>query len=207
MTNRFLPSSIGALFVTIGLGVFMAEMISVEFSPQTKSDTANFEINPIVEDLAAPPPRNPPQKDNEMEVPPPAPRIDHIKVTQPNVRPIDVEGAIPDFSLPDINIEPQFLLVNDGDAIPHVRVPPIMPLRAQRSGHCAVSFDVSVEGAPFNIQTPYCSDSIFKRATVKSVARWKYKAKIQNGQPVMRRNVRNKVIFRLLDDRGNIIPE
>jgi protein TonB len=70
-----------------------------------------------------------------------------------------------------------------------------------------VRFDVSAEGAPFNVQATYCTQSLFERATVKSVQRWKFNPKIVNNRPVAMRGVENKVSYRLTDERGNIIPE
>ena len=97
--------------------------------------------------------------------------------------------------------------VSDRDAQPLVRIPPIMPTRADRSGHCKVRFDVSPQGMPFNIEAISCSQTLFKRPSIRSVQNWKYDPKIVNGRTVSRSGVESKISFRLLDERGKIIPE
>jgi len=82
-----------------------------------------------------------------------------------------------------------------------------MPPRAEKSGHCTVRFDVSPEGSPFNVTAPYCTQSLFKRASVKSVEKWKYNPKIVDGRSVARSGVESKITFRLSDERGKLIPE
>ena len=82
-----------------------------------------------------------------------------------------------------------------------------MPPRTEKSGHCRVRFNVSAEGAPFDVQTTYCTQSLFERATLKSVQRWKFNPKIVNGRPVAMTGVENKVTYRLTDERGQLIPE
>jgi len=99
------------------------------------------------------------------------------------------------------------IAVSDRDAQPLVRIPPIMPPRAEKSGHCRVRFDVSPEGAPFNVITTYCTSKVFDRASTKSVQKWKYNPKIVDGRPVSRTGVESKITFRLTDERGKIIPE
>jgi len=88
-----------------------------------------------------------------------------------------------------------------------VRIPPIMPPRAEKSGHCKVRFDVSPEGQPFNVVTTFCTQSVFKRPSTKSVQKWKYNPKIVDGRATARKGVETKITFRLADERGNIIPE
>ena len=99
------------------------------------------------------------------------------------------------------------IVVSDRDAQPLVRIPPIMPPRAELSGHCKVRFDVSPEGAPFNVEATYCTQRLFKRAATKSVQKWKYNPKIIDGVPVMRSGIENKITFNLTDERGNVLPE
>ena len=82
-----------------------------------------------------------------------------------------------------------------------------MPPRAEKSGHCKVRFDVSPEGAPFNVQATYCTQSLFERASIKSVQKWKYNPKIVDGRAVARSGVESKITFKLTDERGRMIPE
>lgn len=205
--KRFVPSAGLAVGVTIGTGLVMAAMIATEFMPQDKTETLGFEINPVVEDIIIQPDRVAPTLHKKVETPPPPPIIAREKSAQPQERIASVTGAIPDFVAPKIDPQTFTIRVSDRDALPLVRIAPIMPPRAEKSGHCDVRFDVSPEGSPFNITTFFCTQSIFKSATVKSIQKWKYNPKMVEGRAVSRAGVVNRVSYRLLDERGNEIPE
>ena len=90
---------------------------------------------------------------------------------------------------------------------PIFRQPPVMPARAERSGHCDVIFDVNADGATYNVQVLTCSQNLFARASVKAAHKWKYRPQIIDGQAQDRRGVRTTITFSLTDERGNLIPE
>ena len=196
-----------AAFVTIGLFVLMMTLIAEEFKPHDKVATASFEINPTVEDIKVIKRDTKVQQVKKVVTPPPPPQIERQQAAKPQERIASLEGAIPEFETPKIDKQSFKIAVSDRDAQPLVRIPPIMPPRAEKSGHCRVRFDVSPEGAPFNVTTTFCTQSLFSRATVKSVQKWKYNPKIVDGRNVARKGVENKVSYRLTDERGRIIPE
>jgi len=109
--------------------------------------------------------------------------------------------------MPEINQADFVITVSDREVQPLVRISPIMPPRAEKSGHCRVRFNVSAEGTPFDVQATYCTQSLFERATIKSVQKWKFNPKIVNGRPVAMRGVENQVTYKLTDERGQLIPE
>lgn len=195
-----------AALVTIGLFILMMTLIAEEFKPQEKLATASFDINPTVEDIKVIK-RDTKVKQVKKVVTPPPPTIERQQAAKPQERIASLEGAIPDFEAPKIDRKNFKIAVSDRDAQPLVRIPPIMPPRAEKSGHCRVKFDVSPEGAPFNVTTTFCTQRLFERATIKSVQRWKYNPKIVDGRAVARNGVENKVTYRLTDERGRIIPE
>jgi len=205
--KRIVPSAVLAIGVTTGIGVFMAAMIATEFEPQEKHVTLGLEINPQVEDIETPPDREAPKPLEAIETPPPPPMIDHAESILPDVDLTLLDGDIPDFIPPTIDPGDFVIQIADGDPQPIFRGTPMMPPRAQRSGHCRVRFDVSAEGAPYNVATTYCTQSLFARATIRSVQRWKFKPKISNGRPVAMSGLQNKVTYRLTDERGKLIPE
>jgi len=196
-----------AAFVTIGLFVLMMTLIAEEFKPQEKSASASFEINPTVEDIKVIKRETKVQQVKKVVTPPPPPQIERQQASKPQERIASLEGAIPEFEAPKIDRQNFKIAVSDRDAQPLVRIPPIMPPRAEKSGHCRVRFDVSPEGAPFNVVDTYCTQSVFKRASIKSVQKWKYNPKIVDGRSVARKGVESKITFRLTDERGKIIPE
>ena len=205
--KRLAPSAVLAVGVTCVIGLGMAAMIKSEFTPQEKTKALTFDINPVPQDILPPPDRAMPEQIQRVETPPPPPRIEQVDATEPTVEIVSLDGGVPDFDMPDIDQENFVITVSDRDAIPTVRIAPIMPPRADRSGHCRVRFDVSAEGAPFNVQATYCTQSLFERATIKSVQKWKFNPKIVNGRSVAMRGVENKVSYRLTDERGKLIPE
>ena len=196
-----------AAFVTVGLFVLMMTLIAEEFKPQEKTASASFEINPTVEDIKVIKRETKVQQVKKVITPPPPPQIERQQAAKPQERIASLEGAIPEFEAPKIDKQNFKIAVSDRDAQPLVRIPPIMPPRAEKSGHCRVRFDVSPEGAPFNVVTTFCTQKLFERATIKSVQKWKYNPKIVDGRSVSRKGVENKVTYRLSDERGRIIPE
>lgn len=205
--KRYIPSAALAFGVTCGLGVFMAGMIKAEFTPQEVKESAGFEINLDAEDPPLPPERKPPTLKDKIETPPPPPVISREKAARPTERIASLDGAIPKFDPPTIDPGNFVVIVSDRQAQPLVRIPGIMPPRAEKSGHCKVRFDVSPEGSPFNIVATYCTQGLFERATIKSVQKWKFNPKIVNGRAVTMTGVENKVSYHLLDERGHLIPE
>ncbi|MEM7729694.1 MAG: energy transducer TonB [Pseudomonadota bacterium] len=198
---------IPAAIVTVVLFVLMMSLISEEFKPQDKLDLASFEINPKVEEVKLLERETKITEIKQIETPPPPPQIERQKADRPAEPIADLRGAVPEFEAPEIDRSQFQITVSDRDAQPLVRIPPIMPPRAEKSGHCKVRFNVSPEGQPFDVVATYCTQSLFERPTIRSVQKWKYNPKIQDGLPVGRTGVESKITFRLADERGNIIPE
>ena len=196
-----------AALVTVGLFVLMMVLIAEEFKPQEKLANASFEINPQVEDIKVIKRETKVDQVKKVITPPPPPTIERQQAAKPTEAIASLEGAIPVFEAPKIDRQNFKIQVSDRDAQPLVRIPPIMPPRAERSGHCKVRFDVSPEGAPFNVVATYCSQKLFERSSIKSVQKWKYNPKIVDGRSVSRSGVESKITFRLTDERGKIIPE
>ena len=198
---------IPAAIVTVVLFVLMMSLISEEFKPQDKLELAAFEINPKVEDVKILERETKITEIKKIETPPPPPQIERQKADRPAEPIASLEGAVPEFEAPEIDRSQFQITVSDRDAQPLVRIPPIMPPRAEKSGHCRVRFNVSPEGKPFDVEATYCTENLFRSATIRSVQKWKYNPQIQDGRPVGRVGVESKITFRLADERGNIIPE
>ena len=200
----FLPV---AAFVTFALFTAMVALISGDFEAQDKFEGGTFEVNPTVEDVKIVKRETKVQKVKRVVTPPPPPQIERQQAAKPTEAIASLEGAIPEFEAPKIDRQNFKIQVSDRDAQPLVRIPPIMPPRAEKSGHCKVRFDVSPEGAPFNVVATYCTQSLFERPSTKSVSKWKYNPKMLDGRAVSRTGVESKITFRLADERGKIITE
>jgi protein TonB len=196
-----------AAFLTFYLFVAMMALIAGDWEAQEKNKVDSFEINPQVEDIKVVKRETKIDAVKKVITPPPPPQIETQAASQPSVPIATLQGAIPEFEAPKIERESFKIAVSDRDAQPLVRIPPVMPPRAEKSGRCDVRFDVSPEGAPFNVVATYCSQKLFERASTKSVQRWKYNPKMQDGRAVARTGVKSTIRFNLTDERGKLIPE
>lgn len=93
------------------------------------------------------------------------------------------------------------------DAQPIVRIPPIMPPWATRSGHCQMQFDVDEKGNTYNVKALYCTQDVFSEASIASLSRWKYNPKIVSGKPAKQTGVTSKIAYKLVDECGNLLTE
>ena len=198
-----------AAVFTVLLFLAMRALISKDFVPQDKSETASFEINPKVEDVKVIERETKIDQVKKVTTPPPPPQIERAKADKPTEKIASIEGAIPEFEAPKIDAQNFKIAVSDRDAQPLVRIPPIVPprfLQGDNSGYCKVRFDVSPEGQPFNVQTTVCTAKVLERATIKNVQKWKYNPKIVDGRSVSRSGVETTIRFNLQDERGKILP-
>lgn len=196
--------------LTVGLMVTMASLVASEFTPQDKTETASFEINPLEEDI--PDPIRTVELDplQEVEVPPPPPTVATIQTVAVELPIVELVGKKMDFEMTDLDFGDGFEVVQvDKDPTPLVRIPPVFPnrfLQGDSSGYCRVQFDVSPEGQPFNVTATLCTNKQLKSPTVKSVQKWKYAPKIQGGRPVSRAGLETTIRFDLRDERGEVLP-
>jgi len=207
--SRFAAVLPAAAVTTVGLMLSMAALIATEFKPQEKVELASFEINPRVIEI------DEFEKSEikpilEVEVPPPPPTIGVIQTAEVKLPKRVVAGKKNTFVMTDIIFDsPIHTYVDKENPTPLVRIPPVFPnrfLQGDVSGYCKIRFDVSPEGQPMNVQTTLCTNSQLKSATVKSVQKWKYSPRIQNGRPVSRSGLETTIRFDLRDERGNILP-
>lgn len=89
----------------------------------------------------------------------------------------------------------------DGEYLPIVKVAPIYPRRAQSrgiEGFVIVEFTVAKNGA---VKNPTVVDAqpegIFEKAALEAASKFKYKARVVDGEPVEVAGVQNKITFKL----------
>jgi len=99
------------------------------------------------------------------------------------------------------------IIIRDKDTWPIIKIPPVTPKNAKRSGYCLITHDVTTRGDTTNINVTSCTERKFKRPAIASVKKWKYAPKITNGRYVIRKGVETKVEFTVKDKCGVIIPE
>lgn len=105
----------------------------------------------------------------------------------------------------------EFLVIRElepsRDAEPCVRIPPMMPPEAERSGHCMMAFNVSKSGDPIDARADACTEQIFCEPSLRAVQRWIYYPKLKYGEVETRTGVESKMSFRLTDEEGLVLPE
>ena len=199
-----------AAVMTIGLMVSMAALIATEFSPQEKTETASFEINPLEDDTVEPPRTEKPDPLKKVETPPPPPTVATFKTAEVSLPVVKIVGKKTEFDIDKLDLGQNFKTVSiKRDLAPVFRVPPVFPARFMQgdvSGYCRVRFDLNPEGKPFNIDITICTDSQLRTATIKSVRKWKYTPQVEDGRPVTRSGLETTIRFDLTDEREKVLP-
>lgn len=205
--RRYISAILPATVVTAGLFSLMIGLIAEDFQPQDVVPIGDLAIHPDPIDIDIVEPRIKMIVLEKIETPPAPPPVE-IAVTEKPAEPLhSLTGSKPSFGGPII--EPSIFVVSvvDRDPEPIVRIPPNMPARADRSGHCQMRFSVSPGGRPYDVTAMSCSQELFARASVRAVQSWTYRPKIADGRPVERTGLQTRISFRLTDDRGVDIPE
>ncbi len=199
-----------AAMMTIGLTISMAALIATEFSPQDKTETVSFEINPRVDDIVEPPRTEKPDPLKKVETPPPPPTVATFKTAEVSLPIVEVVGKKTELDIGKLDLGQSLETIPiERELAPINRIPPVFPARFMQgnvSGYCRVRFDINPEGKVFNIDTTICTDSQLRTATIKSVRKWRYTPQIEDGRPVSRSGLETKIRFDLTDERGARLP-
>lgn len=142
-----------------------------------------------------PKPKKPPTPD---QPPPdmPQPKQDAVDPT------MGVIGVSPVSTSLDMSVGGFGLAVADGDYLPIVKVAPIYPRRALSrgiEGHVIVEFTVTRAGTVRDPVVVESTSSVFERAALAAVLKFKYKPRVVDGEPIEVAGVRNKITFVLED--------
>lgn len=141
-----------------------------------------------------------PEKPEIDETPPP-------EVPEQDFDQIDGDAAVGEVGTPgkikakmDLTIGAG-LSASDGEFLPIVKVAPIYPRRALErgiEGYVVLEYTVTKQGT---VRDPVVVEAqpanIFNKAAIKSALRYKYKPRVENGEPVEVPNVRTKVTFKV----------
>jgi protein TonB len=134
------------------------------------------------------------------EQPPPPPQMNFSQ----NLEPDDAMGGI---VVPDVSAGMELAAADlsaggsDRDVVPLVRVEPQYPMSAKQrgvEGWVELRFTITKLGTVTDIVvTASKPGTIFNRAAVQAVSKWKYNPKIDNGTAVDRPGVRQRIKFEL----------
>jgi len=142
-------------------------------------------------------PRKPPTPE-EPPPEPPTPQMDNIN---PNANTIAV-SAVPVQTDISLSAGGFGLSPTDGEYLPIVKVQPIYPRRALSrgvEGHVIVEFTVTRAGTTRDIRVVESTSSMFDRAATAAAAKFKYKPRVVDGEPIEVPGVRNKITFIIED--------
>jgi len=202
--QKILPMG-GAVIVTSVLTFTMISMINVEFEALPEREKIDFKLVEITED--------PVIRTRETQIEPlkvviPPPEIMPLEtqeVSEPTI-PSTVSTELPTLPRPVMGDVITDVVYTDDTMIPILRVPPRMPARAERSGHCDMVFDVGPDGATLNVKASYCSEALFETESIRATLKFKYRPTRIDGQYQTTRNVKTRIKFKLQDQNGNLIP-
>jgi protein TonB len=202
--QRLLITIVLAAGITFGLFWLMQFLISMKsglYDESKRGRVVEFVRLKRESDLELKKRRLPDKQDREEE--PPSPDIDLSDTPKPGQQTMAIATPSLDFDLslaggPHLGGAP-----SDSDIVPLVRVLPQYPPRAASQGiegWVVVEFTISAAGT---VKDPVVIDaepsSIFNRAMLRAIRKWKYKPKIVDGVAVERTGVRVRQNF-LLED-------
>ena len=103
---------------------------------------------------------------------------------------VDLDGQLGDFSLAE------------GDYLPIVKVAPMYPRRAQSrglEGYCDLEFTVTSLGTTADVRVIECTSSLFERASVQALLKFKYKPRVVDGTAIAVPGLRHRITFQIED--------
>ena len=136
----------------------------------------------------------------EPEQPPPTPPPPSAQDVTPEANSVAVQAAPVDTKV-DLSASGFSLSPSDGDYLPIVKVQPIYPRRALErgiEGYVIVQFTVTKQGTTKDIKVVESHPpGVFDRAAVQAAAKFKYKPRVVDGQPIQVPGVKNKITFKI----------
>ena len=132
--------------------------------------------------------------------------------TPPETPPQDMDNMDP--NAPTINIAPPAVStgtdiggpggmnIAEGDYLPIVRVAPVYPARALSrglEGYVDMSFTVTQAGTVRDPVVLFSTSSLFERAALRAVLKFKYKPRVVDGVPVDVPGVKTRISFQIED--------
>lgn len=173
------------------------EIIRTQQRPEQKKEIDEIEPPPLEE----PPP---PPKMAEPQIEKPQPMESRLSPPDINM-PLSLSGSpyLGDFSKNALKAMPRTKPSKpniDINVVPTLRIPPVYPLRALRSGIqgvVTVEFIIAIDGS---VKNPVIINAkppkIFDSAVLKAISKWKYNPDMIDGKPVEKK-ARQDVKFKL----------
>ncbi|NCF24231.1 MAG: TonB family protein [Gammaproteobacteria bacterium] len=199
MYGRYAFSIVIGVVVTMSLLFLMQVLIATGKQALTKPrDRAKLEFVRVkrnealnTEDFTPEKPPKPPETPPET----PPQDMDNIDPTAPTIN-----VAPPTVSAETSIGGPGGMNIAEGDYLPIVRVAPVYPARALSrglEGYVDMSFTVTTTGTVKDPVVMFSTSSLFERAAVRAVLKFKYKPRVVDGVPVEVPNVKTRITFKI----------
>lgn len=201
--TRYTISFVVAFAIVIGLFWVMQYLIATADRSLDKSDTAHLvDFVRVERDESVKRKEQKPEKPPEPEQPPPEPPPPSMDSVDPSAESMGVRDVPVDTQV-DMDSSGFGLSPSDGEYLPIVKVQPVYPRRALSrgiEGYVIVEFTVTKQGTTKNIRVVESKPSgVFDRAAVQAAAKFKYKPRVVDGQPIEVPGVQNKITFEIED--------
>jgi len=201
MYGRYAFSIVIGVVVTLSLLFLMQVLIATGKQALTKPrERAKLEFVRVkrnealnTEDFTPEKPPKPPETPPET----PPQDMDNIDPTAPTI-----SVAPPSVATETSIGGPGGMNIAEGDYLPIVRVAPVYPARALSrglEGYVDMSFTVTTTGTVKDPIVVYSTSSLFERAAIRAVLKFKYKPRVVDGVPVEVPNVKTRITFKIED--------
>ena len=199
MIGRYAFSVVIGTIVTLSLLFVMHLLIATGKAALTKPrDRAQLDFvrvrrneNLNVEDYTPEKPPKPPETPPET----PPQDMDNIDPSAPTI-----SVAPPSVATETSIGGPGGMNIAEGDYLPIVRVAPVYPARALSrglEGYVDMSFTVTTTGTVKDPVVVFSTSSLFERAAIRAVLKFKYKPRVVDGVPVDVPNVKTRITFKI----------
>ncbi|MDX1515817.1 MAG: energy transducer TonB [Woeseiaceae bacterium] len=199
MIGRYVFSIVVGVVVTLSLLFVMQLLIATGKSALSKpreraqldfvrvKRNENLNVDDFTPEKPPPPPEVPP------ETPP-----QEMDSVDPNAPTINI--AAPTVSAETGIGGPGGMNVAEGDYLPIVRVAPVYPARALSrglEGYVDLEFTVTTAGTVRDPVVIFSTSSLFERAAIRAVMKFKYKPRVVDGVPVDVPGVKTRITFKI----------
>ena len=199
MYGRYAFSIVVGVVVTMSLLFLMQVLIATGKQALTKPrDRAKLEFVRVkrnealnTEDFTPEKPPKPPETPPET----PPQDMDNIDPTAPTI-----SVAPPSVATETSIGGPGGMNIAEGDYLPIVRVAPVYPARALSrglEGYVDMAFTVTTTGTVKDPVVMFSTSSLFERAAIRAVLKFKYKPRVVDGVPVEVPNVKTRITFKI----------
>ena len=200
MAKRLVIVTILAALITFGLFWVMQRLIGVAGELVEGGTSTIVEFVRIKRDTEPEAKKRELPKRKPPEQPPPPPDIDFAR----NLNPDEAVGEISpvvDFGLELADATNFGTGGADRDVVPLVRVEPQYPMRAEQrgiEGWVEMIFTITAAGTVKDVVvTASHPGTVFDKAATRAVQKWKYSPKVEDGVPIERPGIRQRLKFQL----------